>query len=272
MSYIIKSKLKNITVLFCSILFLMPFCKASYSKYTVTDRELLMLAAMSYNNNPQEDVSKMGDEQFNSKWLGEFANPEELDGWKLVDFIINKELNVMKGMSVFTYKKGNDVVIAFRGTDCGIIRENWKCLVLGKQHPQIKYAEKYLERLKSEPFIDSNTKIYITGHSLGGHLALYSLGKLLLTDEFKNKVVRVVTFNGLGLLHIKDKRIIEVLSKVGKDLLVNYAVRGDIVSLIGKHFTPLTYVKTFYSKSEKIPKFVNGNSHFLYMFFSMTPF
>lgn len=233
----------------------------------VSEREILLLAIMSYKNNQKENTwENTNDEEFNLKWFGGCTDASELNDWKMVDCIINENLRNMDGFSVVTYKKGNNVVIAFRGTDSGIINENIKYIIPKKEHPQVKYLLQYIDSLKYKPFIKHNTKIYITGHSLGGYLATYALGKSLKMDELKNKIVKVITFNALGLGYIADKSIEDQLSKVNENILINYAIKGDIVSKIGKHFTKLIYLNCLKPRSSKTPIIVSGNPHFPYNF------
>lgn len=262
-----KYKLGSILMLFFSIIFFAPFFQAKAYDNMVTDRELLMLAILSYDNAPQKDTSQMGNEKFNSKWFGEFGDPSELVEWETVDYIINKDIENMNGFSVVTYRKRDNLVIAFRGTDSGLVKENWKYFIARNQHPQAKYISGYIDRLKEYGIIQPNTKIYLAGHSLGGYLTIFALGQALLDEDLKDKVVRAVTFNGLGLGYIKDKALNKVLSNADKNLLVNYAVKGDVVSIIGRHFTPIKYVKLVLSKNKNMPAFVNGNAHFPYSFF-----
>lgn len=265
-------KKRSVMIIISLFFFLIPTCFTKSLQSPVTDRELLMLAIMSYSNDQKEDVTQMQDDEFNSKWFAGYADPSELDGWKVVDSVINTDVKRMNGFSVVAYKKGKNVVIAFRGTDSGIIQENWGYFVLNREHPQAKHAINYINSLKNASFISYDTNIYITGHSLGGYLATFALGKILSIDSLKNKVVKTVTFNGLGIGYILDKAMLKRLSKVSEDKLVNYSVKGDAVSLIGKHFTKPIYADLVMPKLRNVPAKVLGNAHFPYSFFAKDTF
>lgn len=178
----------------------------------------------------------------------------------------------MSGFSAITYSKDDNIIISFRGTDDGIINENWEYIIPKHQHPQSKYADRYIKKIENSDLIGENTKLYITGHSLGGYLATYSTGIVLKSDKLKKHFVKTTTFNGLGLGHISDKLIKENLKNIDKDKLISYKIEGDIVSLIGKHFTDFITLKNVNSADPKTSLTVNKNPHFLYHFFAQEPF
>lgn len=265
---------KRILLLFVSVWFsLVPVFSVLGLAEGVSDRELLMLTIMSYKNNQKENTwENTENEEFNLRWFAGYTNASELKGWKMVDCIINENLKNMGGFSVVTYKKGNNIVIAFRGTDSGVISENFEYIIPRREHSQVKYLIQYIDSLRHKSFIKNDTKIYIAGHSLGGYLAIYGLGKILKMKELKDKVVKVITFNALGLGYIIDKSIEKELSESAVSILFNYAIKGDIISIIGKHFTKLIYLDSLKPKSSKTPVLVSGNPHFPYNFLGQPPF
>ena len=265
-----KLKIKNLPIIFLLIIFSIPAYFSKKNENDVSNRELLMLAIMSYSNNQKQNVTEMIDEKFSEKWFAGYADVSELQGWETVDYIINTDLKKMGGFSVVLYKKENNLVIAFRGTDSGIVQENWEYFLANREHPQAKYVSQFIDSLKNASYIDYNTKIYLTGHSLGGYLATFALGKILGIRELKNKVVKATTFNGLGLGFIADKAMLKRLFDIPKNKLKNYAVKGDLVALIGKHFTKIKYLEKLKQAEDKLDPI--RTAHFPYNFLAQTPF
>lgn len=111
-----------------------------------------------------------------------FAKTKELEGkWEIVHFASD---NTLKGklasplpdkatFDAITFKKGNNYVIAFRGTDYPDLFEWGEDLLyaIDGEHKQAlnayTYAQSEYKRLSS----DENAKIYVVGHSLGAYLA-----------------------------------------------------------------------------------------------------
>ncbi|GHU46808.1 hypothetical protein FACS1894120_4240 [Clostridia bacterium] len=105
--------------------------------------------------------------------------------------------------SYTVYRRAEDqtVVIAFRGTPTPISQnwENWLehaiYLLVYDNHIQNGYInvddfKKYLD--------DSNNKVYITGHSLGGYLTIMGLKKIK-DAGYEDRIESAVTFNALGV-------------------------------------------------------------------------
>ena len=239
------------------------------SDEAVTDRELLLLSIISYYNVQNNDTSTMP--IVDDKYMDDFKqmySSSELNGWETKDYTIEESVGSRYGFSAVTYKKNNNVVVAFRGTDSGLFLENKWYLCPFIEHPQAKFASEYMDKILNSNFVNENTKIYLTGHSLGGYLVLNTLGKFYEKENFKSKFVRAVTFNGLGIGYMEDKKIHRVLSKLSDDQLVNYRMEWDIVSLIGKHFTKVLTLKTGTSVPNSIMQILKKmkSSHALYNF------
>lgn len=114
------------------------------------------------------------------------------------DFIskISKE-NVYQFCAVTYHIPGNRMVVTFRGTDDTIAgyREDC-CLAFLDEIPAQRMSVEYLEAVaKKYP----DKKIYVTGHSKGGNLALYS--SVRCSDEVKARIVRAFCGDGPGLPH-----------------------------------------------------------------------
>ena len=205
-----------------------------------------------------------------------FISSSEARGWEIVYHEIDKGQN-KEGFSVFVFKKGINIVVVPRGTDSGLFAENWKYLFY-KEHPQAKYMQDFVDKtlapyLLSEKSTSKNIKIYFCGHSLGGYLALYGSGVLLSNVDFLKYFVKIVTFNGLGLGHSTKRGIFLCLKNLEPWKIVNYRISGDLVSLIGEHFTaPFNFKLSkpfFTNKIDKWKFFVKYNvfAHKLFRFF-----
>ncbi len=267
-----KKIIKKIWITLTLTYFILPI---SYAEeiHTLSEREILGIATICYNNTPIEKFPNLKEEKkFNAKWFGGYSDPKEFSSFKIEDYVINKSNKKMSGFSAITYSKDNNIIIAFRGTDNGIINENWKYIIPNRQHPQAKYADQYIKKIEDSNLIEENTNLYITGHSLGGYLAIYATGIVLKSDKLKKHFVKTTTFNGLGLGYISDEQIKDNLENIDKDKLINYKIEGDIVSLIGKHFTDFITLKNISAIDPETPFIVNKNPHFLYHFFNQEPF
>lgn len=241
---------------------------------TITDRQLLIFSTLCYSNEPLEDACEMiSNKTVASNWLKDKIYLSELSEWKVVFYEINDNSN-KSGYSVFVFKKEDNVVIAFRGTDGGMFYENWRYLMPLSEHPQAKYASQFIKNLEETSYIDDNSKIYITGHSLGGYLSLYSGGILAQNQSLRNKLIKIVTFNGLGLGSYTDSSITTALYSLNPEQIINYRIDGDAVSFFGNHFTNVISLK--FIPIPEIPyNFIYywaAASHSIYQFFYHEPF
>lgn len=247
--------------------------------------------------------------------LHNYATSKELDGWQLVDYTAQKTAKVTTGLdrlfNAYTLKKGNNIIILFRGTDFADITEWIQHLsyATSSVHKQEAYAEKYVLQ-QAKKYKDCN--IYITGHSLGGYLTeiaastltkaiengknnstdwdgwnlnkVYNINDLLDSNgtfnDYKDiNFVQAVGFNGMGLLFnakttdevTKQDKKIEVLKNIGtneygESKLINYNVKGDVVSSLGLQFGEIREIKaaldsvTYHRKNYK---FLNKGNELL---------
>lgn len=86
----------------------------------------------------------------------------------------------------------NTRIIVYSGTDDTIIgwKENFNMIITSPTEAQ-KVATKYLKKYSE------NKKVYITGHSKGGNLAIYS--SLHIREDIFNRIIKVYAFDGPGL-------------------------------------------------------------------------
>lgn len=83
-------------------------------------------------------------------------------------------------------------IIVYSGTDDTIIgwKENFNMIITSPTEAQ-KVATKYLKKYSEDK------KVYITGHSKGGNLAIYST--LHIREDVFNRIIRVYAFDGPGI-------------------------------------------------------------------------
>lgn len=137
-----------------------------------------------------------------------------LNKWDVVDFFESSSLPTLKAnkygkVSAVTFKRGNDIVISYRGTDLTDILD-WLAVDVSyavvndsQQDAQVKNYAKYIANIYNGDG-QSKYNIYITGHSLGGYLAKIGASALLSlnNDNTVNNpynLKRVVVFNAMGM-------------------------------------------------------------------------
>ncbi len=176
-----------------------------------------------------------------------FADASEVSKWDIVDHKTQASVSFSNESGMFTattFKNGNNIVIAFRGTDFDDILE-WMQDILGYgfigYHGQEEFAQEYVTRI-ADIYSDSKYKIYITGHSLGGYLAQIGAAQLIQDNKAQN-LEQVVYFNGMGLKFnqllpskIQDKAQVALKSWANGDNLISYSTGGDPVSALGTHY------------------------------------
>ena len=155
--------------------------------------------------------------------------------------------------------KGENLVIAFRGTDeggtVGPRSELLHDIQISFNNDKVRYlARNQIKRILSSIVDGDKIKnIYITGHSLGGYETYYAADEILSNDELefaRNKLKKVVSFNGPGIPS-NNKEIINRLWKFkGSDNRVllyyvdepgtsNHAIVAgglDNINRVTKHF------------------------------------
>lgn len=197
-----------------------------------------------------------------------------LKGWDAVEFFeapaYRDDFQYGK-ISATTFKKGKDIVIAYRGTDLSDPVDWLGIDMLGfglnnnTRHDEL--ARMYAARVAKAYNSSSDGEkynIYTTGHSLGGYLAQIAAAELLQIqsdNSVKNpyNLTRVVYFNGMGLFSSKkamnnssnnqittrDKLTAFNLAPDGtkddKILLVH--TFGDPVGLLGSHYAQHKEIK-----------------------------
>lgn len=202
------------------------------------------------------------------------ASTEEVIDWQIVNYT-KFNTTVFNGTAQFaamTFKKDNDIVIAYRGTDFDDIGD-WSqdfCYGLLGYAGQEGVTQDYA-RIVAEHYTknNNNVRIYVTGHSLGGYLAQIGGAAIAENTELVDNLKEVSYFNGMGLkfwsnivsnisslskYNISNTKLKELKNnnsyinstqnkakialtnfknKGGK--IIAYHINGDLVSALGTH-------------------------------------
>ncbi len=206
--------------------------------WDVSYRDLVILSNVVYTN------LKSGTILSNSKELklktddGVVSNSNEMKGWKVAEAVYNP----LTGFEAAAYVKDDNIVIAMRGSeseDLADILQDWVVAdiagFISGLNWQLPAMETFVKNVVKK-YGDSYDKFYVTGHSLGGYLALMA-GSQLVWKGVKEKIERVVTFNGLGLSPSPISSILDVDDYhnllIIRSKVKNYKILGDVVSMIG---------------------------------------
>lgn len=221
-------------------------------EWQVCDRDLAIFSSLSYKDG-SNFVGRMyqaSDLEGTDRAPGEkyyFLNGASIDetgvdygiakNWTIVDYV-NEYVMSDTNFSATTYKNGNNIVIAYRGTDDPV--GEWVanvCSGVINYHVEEEAAKNYAKKIAA---LYPDCNFYLTGHSLGGYLCQIGASELIGAN-FKN-LKAVVYFNGIGLKYNKalfwtKKTEINNLTNYYKagNRLVSYEIKGDMVSAIGTH-------------------------------------
>ncbi|WP_028264525.1 VWA domain-containing protein [Atopobium fossor] len=250
------------------------------SSHKVDSRTLAIFAALCYEDGSvakregrfykQNEIvgNKNKEERKNPKEIGQsyyflrgadIFDPGE-DGhisqdWKIAEYIqrhigthyLNNEKIGDTNFSATVYVRGNDVVLAYRGTDENPewINDFEGALI------NVNFEEPYanqMARLVAKKYAATGKNVYITGHSLGGYLAQVGAASFLNT-RYKDQLKACEYFNGMGLDYALWAQFGSVHSSythfAARDMLklhlgrnkklISHRINGDFVSPRGIH-------------------------------------
>ncbi len=128
---------------------------------------------------------------------------KELSGWEFLysadhdkiykNYLGKEEVNTSSGFNGSAFKKGNNIIIAYRGTEGLVSQDMMNNLVIAflkMSHPHLTATVSFYEHIKKE--YGEGCNIHITGHSLGGALAQYAC-------VYSGGIHKTRTFNALGI-------------------------------------------------------------------------
>ena len=210
--------------------------------WNICDRDLAMMMELSYrdDNYIQQvlDSHHPLKEKYNGRQEYELMHTELAPFWKA-----EKSFHESNGLdatffvthSDLPYLKDNQVqVLAIRGTKGGADLDDDLNLTLGMTPGQVDSLNKILKQLQNEGAL---TNTYLTGHSLGGYLAMTALVEA--RDKGYTGIKKAVTFNAPkirgNLFNKKMQRVAKeanLLTQRGE--AIHYAVSNDnVISAVG---------------------------------------
>lgn len=229
--------------------------------WNVGSRDLAVFASLAYEdgNNYISKMYKASDIKGSEEESGEkyyFLNGASLNNkkqdlgisekWKIVDYVNTWE-DIDTYFSATTFKNGNNIVIAYRGTNEPV--GEWVNNIIGvgllNYHSEEGAAKAYALKIADKY---SDCDIYITGHSLGGYLA--QIGAAEILQKRTVNLDSVAYFNGIGLKYNKllfwsKNDVLDTLENYSKNhSLISYEIKGDVVSALGTHSGQ---VKSYYA-------------------------
>lgn len=228
-------------------------------EWDVCNRDLAMCAALCYEDGTEarnagrfyrvDEINgdRNGGEPGESYYFYGFAHVNEMESWKVVDYSKDNRILKYDNFCATTYKNGNNIIIAYRGTDEDL---EWVDNVvrygLMNHHREEQQARAYAKKIVQ---LYPDCSIYITGHSLGGYLAQIGTAELV-QRRMDGNLKRVAYFNGIGVAFNMKLEILtqgKALDKIAlynyshdglhtsNHKLVSYAIRGDWVHNLGSH-------------------------------------
>ena len=155
-------------------------------------------------------------------------------GYRVIDFNENKNT----GFYADVLSNGNDIIIAYRGTESGQDLRNDVAMAKSKIPAQATDAIRIYDKVKRE---HPNANITVTGHSLGGSLAE-------IVSGIRGNLA--VTFNAYGVGDMfRNKNALK------EDNVVNYVNEYDAVSMVNGQ----NHIGEIFAVSKKTNGFIDNH-------------
>ncbi|MDH6371335.1 hypothetical protein M2444_003134 [Paenibacillus sp. PastF-3] len=172
-------------------------------------------------------------------------NTPKYQNWEISNVVSNNKQEE-SGFVAFTVDtQTGEKVAAFRGSepiDNPLYRNDWKnngTTAYSTEAIQQAEAREYMESFKT----DGSYDLYLTGHSLGGNLALYS--SFILPEDLRKYLVSASTFNAPGFngdVLNKFKSNIDEMNENGQ--IKEFRNKNDIVPALFKNPSSGIYIDT----------------------------
>ena len=167
------------------------------------------------------------------------------EGYKVIKSVDNKDT----GFHAEVLAKGNDVIVAYRGTDQPIGIDGINDFAMARKNipEQATEAIKVYDQVKQDY---PNSDVTVTGHSLGG-----SLSQIVSSV----RGCEAVTFNAYG---VKD--MFENSTNIKEDNIVNYVNEMDGITMVnGENHVGEIYSVPNIAQDSKFSIFYKLNCHYL---------
>jgi hypothetical protein len=131
--------------------------------------------------------------------------PINYGDWSLVyAHEAGSDRSLHSGFRYLIFERGNDIIVAFRGTPLGYAAD-WRdsaFMIFHGSHPQHTNVRQAVQsRGKINDYLQQGRNVFITGHSLGGNLAVMAYNEIINLEggKYTDQVIRIETFNGVGV-------------------------------------------------------------------------
>ncbi len=195
-----------------------------------------------FNRITREICGKICNESYNKESI-----QPEIDGWTYIG--VGKTRKTKKAYNRLNfagvaYKKGNQIIIGFRGTD-GPLDIFSDFTFIFRTEPKIttKCALHYYNQIKS---MYKDSEILLTGHSLGGAYAQL-LAKELIDQQID---ITAIALNAPGLGYTKE----DSENDLYKGKIYNCVITNDFVGTFKAHLGDAYYLKPFPQNTIKMPQ------------------
>ena len=221
--------------------------------WSVSNRDLAMAAQIAYFNLSEgarlDNLPTLLRDKINNNF-SDIAKIEELKGWK----VYKTHYDFISGFQAVALKNGSNIIVAHRGSNNplksneSLLSNTWDTYAdwlatnvisgLTGMNQQAPNARSFINEIVAA---NPNSKIYITGHSLGGQLSYIAAAEAFRRNN--GEIKKVVVFNGAGF---RINGFEGIGNWFGADtessrlesnsyLIQNHRVIGDIVPILPLH-------------------------------------
>lgn len=182
-------------------------------------------------------------EQWND--LIEQMNTPKYQNWEISNIVTHNKQEESGFVAYTVDTKNGAKVAAFRGSepmDNPLYLNDWKnngTTAYALQSLQQGEAKAYMDNFK----LDGSSELYLTGHSLGGNLALYS--SFILPDNLRNHLTSATTFNAPGFNGaVLDEHKAAIDDLNARDKIKEFRNKHDIVPALFQNPSAGIYIDT----------------------------
>lgn len=172
---------------------------------------------------------------------------KEIDGWILcerkklqdMDTVSKGEVISRLNLACVVYKKGNNIILAFRGTNdvLDIIADTG--FLAKRVPPSMSKAFNIYKKIRKET---KDSKIIVTGHSLGGAYAQVVASRAIKNGDNN---CSAITFNAPGMEFSLKKKEKEEFNPKFTAKINNYVVMNDFVGNFRTHIGSTYYIQPY---------------------------
>ena len=173
--------------------------------------------------------------------------PKLVDGWSFcereqiqnMDIVSKGKVIKHLNLACTVYKKENDIILAFRGTNDALDFVTDSTFVAKRIPPSMTKAYNIYKRIRKAA---KERRIIVTGHSLGGAYAQVIVGRAI-RDGDNNCIA--LTFNAPGLGYALKKKDKEKLHNKLISRISNYVVMNDFIGNFRSHLGATYYIQPY---------------------------